>query len=508
MLAISLPLITNLVQKSQDNRSSASEAGNIKISFKFSIEGVKPIENNSLCLNNSNQVTFDLKNVTYNSSQTNITTTFSPVVGEVNTNGDQVFKTNEVTLDSKFNSVTDLNYLKVRWPFTLKSIMCVDNQGGLIADGSVCSLSLSNGSVFDFSEYPLKTGDINNDGLVNGVDFSYIKVRFKSGANVSCGIEADLNLDGVVNGLDGVLVKKNLLQADDITYFSPSLSAPLTPTSKPTTIITNPTSGPTSIPTIAPTPTDNEEYDPDEPDEPDEPTTTPGITPTITPGTTPAPTPADGSLSYQQLIQPINMNSIKTKMGRSEYKFDSKKNVNFSYIEPTLPTKGSFKRSDIIRAARSLLGIPYWMGGGHHYSGNSEHIYNGIDPDWGKKVTAPKEGQTNAKRTYHGLDCSGFVRWVYKYVTGKNVGNRAADIYKASEKISKSQLKPGDIGFYSSSSGNHIGIFLGKGTDGKYYYIHSSGYSSKAGPQQLGGVYISAFKFTNFGRIKVNLQDQ
>jgi hypothetical protein len=75
------------------------------------------------------------------------------------------------------------------------------------------------------------------------------------------------------------------------------------------------------------------------------------------------------------------------------------------------------------------------------------------------------------------------------------------------EKISKSELKPGDIGFLYGSASNHIGMFFGKGTNGKYYFIHSAGRSSGAGPQGLGGVYISAAKFTHFGRIKVNLID-
>jgi cell wall-associated NlpC family hydrolase len=147
------------------------------------------------------------------------------------------------------------------------------------------------------------------------------------------------------------------------------------------------------------------------------------------------------------------------------------------------------------------------MGGGRHYAGNDEHISPGIDSDWGKKVT-PSNSKPNADRKYHGLDCSGFTRWVYKYVTGKNPGYYAADIFNASQKIGKTELKPGDIGFISKSGGNHIGIFLGRGNDGNYYFIHSSGYSSKAGPQGLGGVLISAYEFNRFGRIKVTLNDK
>ncbi len=243
LIAISLPFVSYLVQKSQDNRSKASEAKTPKIAFKFSIEGIKPsyVDGDSSydCFNQMAQLSFDFFNITANSSQLGITTTFSPVEGEVNSNGDQVFQTNEVTLDSKFNSVNDLNYLKVKWPFTLKSIMCLDNQDIQVLNDAVCSLNLFTNKVYDFSHHSLVIGDVNNDGLINGLDFSHIKVRFDSGANVSCGTEADLNLDGVVNGLDGTLVKKNLLLADDEELFKTSMasvSLAVTPTVPLTTI--------------------------------------------------------------------------------------------------------------------------------------------------------------------------------------------------------------------------------------------------------------------------------
>ena len=130
--------------------------------------------------------------------------------------------------------------------------------------------------------------------------------------------------------------------------------------------------------------------------------------------------------------------------------------IDFSCINALLPQKLTHKRSDILKAAYALLGVPYWMGGGHGT------IASGVSSDWGKRVSAPSSGWNKGRR-YHGLDCSGFVRWVYKYVTGETVGNLAADIYSKSEKISKSELKPGDIGFLKGNDSNHIGLFLGKG---------------------------------------------
>ena len=209
---------------------------------------------------------------------------------------------------------------------------------------------------------------------------------------------------------------------------------------------------------------------------------------------------AGGVLNLDNIYEPINMSKIKTKLSKSEYSYKSNGDIDFSCIKALLPEKLTNKRSDILKAAYALLGVPYWMGGGHGT------IASGVSSDWGKKVSAPGGGW-NVGRRYHGLDCSGFIRWVYKYVTGETVGGLSADIYGKSQKISKSELKPGDIGFLYGSSSNHIGMFFGKGTNGKYYFIHDAGRSSGAGPQGLGGVYISAANFTHFGRIKVNLID-
>ncbi len=209
---------------------------------------------------------------------------------------------------------------------------------------------------------------------------------------------------------------------------------------------------------------------------------------------------AGGVLNLENIYEPINISKIKTRLSKSEYSYKSNGDINFSCINALLPAKLTHKRSDILKAAYALLGVPYWMGGGHGT------IASGVSSDWGKRVSAPSSGWNKGRR-YHGLDCSGFVRWVYKYVTGETVGNLAADIYSKSEKISKSELKPGDIGFLKGNDSNHIGLFLGKGTNGKYYFIHDAGRSSGAGPQGLGGVYVSAANFNYFGRIKVNLSD-
>ncbi len=473
LAAISLPLATRLVSQPQDDRSQAAETitSSSQVSFKLAFKGVK---SNYTCLSSLTKIKLEIANVPTNTYESNINASITPVSGETNTNGDQVFLVSNLALDSKFNSVNNFNYLRVKGPSHLASRMCLNHQTTKLDEITTCDINLSNTNttVYDFTNYALIPGDINQDGMINSTDYSIVKNNFNSSSEITCNQTGDLNLDGIVNSLDANLLKEVLsIQEDSQT-----------------------------IDVLTPTPTDTKITDEEddlsetaaENDDQADPTSTAEET--------------TSGLSYEQLIQPLNMSQIKKTMSKSEYKFKSNGSIDFSYIVDLLPPKGTNKRSDIIKAAQALLGAPYWMGGGHRYSGNSEHIAPGIDPDWGKKVTA-SSSKPNAKRKYHGLDCSGFTRWVYKYVTGKNPGNKAANIYGAAQKISKAELKPGDIGFVSHDSGNHIGIFVGKGTDGKYYFIHSAGYSSKAGPQGLGGILISAYKFNRFGRIKVNLLD-
>ncbi|MCW1948994.1 MAG: hypothetical protein KIH89_000910, partial [Candidatus Shapirobacteria bacterium] len=52
-LALSLPLATNLVKQSQDDRSQATDTSTSKLSFKLAFKGVKPSYN---CINSLNKV--------------------------------------------------------------------------------------------------------------------------------------------------------------------------------------------------------------------------------------------------------------------------------------------------------------------------------------------------------------------------------------------------------------------------------------------------------------------
>lgn len=189
------------------------------ISFKVAFAGIAP---QAKCISEyfipETRVKLEVNNVPTNVFDNTIQSSFEKVSGEVDTKGNQVFKVTK-TLDNKFGSVNNFNYVKVKGPWHLKRRMCQDNQNGKLPETTVCNIDLKIGGskVYDFSEYTLLAGDIFDppDGIINVLDLGYIKTRLSPGANPVCKIEGDLNLDGVVNTIDLNLVKDSLTQRDD-----------------------------------------------------------------------------------------------------------------------------------------------------------------------------------------------------------------------------------------------------------------------------------------------------
>ncbi|KNY25080.1 C40 family peptidase [Pseudobacteroides cellulosolvens] len=71
-----------------------------------------------------------------------------------------------------------------------------------------------------------------------------------------------------------------------------------------------------------------------------------------------------------------------------------------------------------------------------------------------------------------GFDCSGFVSYVYNHF-GISLERVAADQARQGAKVSRANLKPGDVVFYDTNGGrnyiNHAGIYIGDGM-----FIHAS----------------------------------
>lgn len=62
-----------------------------------------------------------------------------------------------------------------------------------------------------------------------------------------------------------------------------------------------------------------------------------------------------------------------------------------------------------------------------------------------------------------GMDCSGFVRYVFKKSLGIDLPRTAAEMARVGKRVSIDQLQPGDLIFFNTRRGSntHIGIYLG-----------------------------------------------
>lgn len=133
-----------------------------------------------------------------------------------------------------------------------------------------------------------------------------------------------------------------------------------------------------------------------------------------------------------------------------------------------LPEDLSPEREAVIRAACSLVGkVNYFWGG--------KSLVLGWDSRWGQltEVTAAGSSTTGTYRPY-GLDCSGFVDWVFynatggEYIIGHGGGAMAQHGYCTS--ISWAEAQIGDLVFYPEDS--HVGIVCGWDESGNILILH------------------------------------
>ena len=102
----------------------------------------------------------------------------------------------------------------------------------------------------------------------------------------------------------------------------------------------------------------------------------------------------------------------------------------------------------IVAEAYKYIGTPY--------------VWGGIDPS--------------------GFACSGFTRYVYLQLTGRDIGGWTVPQESAGTKISVSQAKAGDLLFSGSAGGTyHVAISLG---GGQYIHAPQPGENVKVGSVQ------------------------
>lgn len=133
-----------------------------------------------------------------------------------------------------------------------------------------------------------------------------------------------------------------------------------------------------------------------------------------------------------------------------------------------LPSDVSETRKTIVRQALTLVGkVNYFWGG--------KSLVIGWDNRWGKpmEVWAAGSSTTGTIRPY-GLDCSGFVDWVFYNVSGGSYimghGGGVATQHVYCQDIPWDQAQPGDLVFYPDDS--HVGIVGGWDDAGNILVIH------------------------------------
>ena len=141
----------------------------------------------------------------------------------------------------------------------------------------------------------------------------------------------------------------------------------------------------------------------------------------------------------------------------------------------SLPEGLSPEREAVVRTACSLVGkVNYFWGG--------KSLTIGWDARWGelRQVTAAGSSTTGTYRPY-GVDCSGFVDWVFynatngSYIIGHGGGAMSQHGYCTP--ISWDDALPGDLVFYPDDS--HVGIVGGRDANGDLLIIHcASGHNN------------------------------
>lgn len=143
--------------------------------------------------------------------------------------------------------------------------------------------------------------------------------------------------------------------------------------------------------------------------------------------------------------------------------------VHAAPTSPSAPVAPAFIENDEIAAflhARGL--VPQLQEMGQSVASHTSEL---ISTAMGMIGVAYRRGGTDAAS---GFDCSGFVRNVYAQVAGHLLPRVARDQAKATQKIAKNELQPGDLVFFNTMrrAFSHVGIYLG---NGKFIHAPRSG---------------------------------
>ena len=193
---------------------------------------------------------------------------------------------------------------------------------------------------------------------------------------------------------------------------------------------------------------------------------------------------------YNQIVDEFNLNNelIKHYNHCNGYK-DNTKGYCSEHVEGNITNQEVDNQIDIvlsqypdlndtrlflIKSGIETIGLPYLWGGGH---GTLENTLEVANKDWNNKQVYLANGfknQTAGNSYPAGLDCAGFVRWLYYIASGVDlykyhinvISGRNPDVHL----IEESELLPGDI----ILDKDHVVIYLYKDKENKPISVHAS----------------------------------
>ncbi len=168
--------------------------------------------------------------------------------------------------------------------------------------------------------------------------------------------------------------------------------------------------------------------------------------------------------------------AVTNALGNSGIYFnDGYAEINHNFQYPSLMRRNQpdkYFRQDIVNLSKSLMGLDYFWGGKYNKVGFKEN--------WGQLRNCTSIGSSMTGLDIRdGLDCSGFVQWVYLNA-GLSIEGGTYSMLSGGklDEVTLDKLEPGDLGFYHNYSngekGNHVGIYLGY-IDGKHLFINAKG---------------------------------
>lgn len=144
-----------------------------------------------------------------------------------------------------------------------------------------------------------------------------------------------------------------------------------------------------------------------------------------------------------------------------------------------LPDDLSENRKKVVKYALESVGkIPYYWGGKAAYAGYDKNGFGTVvSPDYKGRVL-------------RGLDCSGWVNWVYRSAIGNNLGGAEGTItlIAAGVRINRADLQPGDI-IIRPGADSHVVMFLEWSENGNMIAIHENGTANNVSVNEVTANY-------------------